>query len=79
VFVDDFKINKLFLTYYRYPNKINVEGIVELDGSISSNQDPEWDDRTMDRIISVAVKELNINNDNLQKAQIDMQRIISEI
>jgi hypothetical protein len=75
VFIDDFLIDALFMSYYRYPRIIDIEGYITLDGINSSTSNPEWDDKTMNRIISIAVKNLNINTDNLQHFQIDNTRI----
>lgn len=79
VFKDDFSLENILLTYYRYPKKIDVEGYFTDDGTAqglaSVNIDPEWDDKAMDRIISLAVKDFNINAENLQRFQIDNTRI----
>jgi hypothetical protein len=78
VFKTDFEIVESLLTYYRYPVKIDVEGYFDIEGNPSSNIDPEWGDKEMDRIISIAVKDLNINSENLNKIQADMLRINNE-
>lgn len=78
VFLGDFEIVDVFLSYYRYPTIINVEGWTDIDGVASFTSNPEWDDRTMDRVISIAAKDLNINNENLNRIQADNMRIQSE-
>lgn len=75
VFISDFIISLLELDYYRIPKRINVDGIELVDGSISSNQDPEWPDDDMDRIIDLTVRTLDMNAENLQKVQFDYLKI----
>jgi hypothetical protein len=70
-----FEINSVLLTYYRYPKKIDISGYVSIDGADSQDVSPEWDDRAMDRIISIAVKDLSVNAENLGRFQIDDKQI----
>lgn len=79
VYVDDFDITKVYLTYYRYPKQIDIEGYIKIDKSQSSSVDPEFDDKIVDRILSACAKEFNINDENLQKIQFDKDRIFSRI
>lgn len=78
IFVEDFTIQSAVLTYYRYPREIDIDGYINTSNQQSSTKHPEWDDRTMNRIISIAVKDLNINTENLQRFQIDNNRIQQE-
>lgn len=75
VFISDFTIQSLELDYYRIPNRISVEGIENLDGSMSDESDPEWPDDDMDKIIDLTVRTLDINSENLQKVQFDYLKI----
>ena len=58
---------------------MDIEGYVKSDNTISKNTNPEFDDKLVDRIISIAAKDFNINVDNPNRYQQDMQRIINEI
>lgn len=78
IFRKNFNITSASISYYRYPRIINVDGYIGVDGNTSYNVDPEWDDKVMDRIISIAVKDLNINAENLNRVQVDNQRIVNE-
>jgi hypothetical protein len=78
IFKADFEVISVVIDYYRYPKKIDVQGYINIDNTPSVESHPEWDDRTMDRIINIAVRDLNINSDNLQKTQADNFRIQSE-
>jgi len=59
IFKTDFDITKAYMSYYRFPKKIDFAGYVTITGAPSSNLDPEWDDYVMDKIISIAVKDFN--------------------
>lgn len=79
IFYDDFTINKAYLTYYRYPKQVDIEGYVKIDNTNSTNVHPEFDDKIINRIISVAAKQFNSNSENLQKIQFDKDNIISKV
>ena len=79
VYFDNFEVKDVLLTYYRYPVQMDIEGYVKSDNTISKNINPEFDDKVVDRIISIAAKDFNINVDNPNRYQQDMQRIINEI
>ena len=74
-----FEIEQVNLDYYRYPKKIDIEGYIDVNNKNTFNQDPELDDKIMDKIIDIAVKDLNINVENLNRLQADLTKINSEI
>lgn len=77
IYYSDFEISQTYLSYYRYPKKINFAGFIMVDGTPSVDADPEWTDKTMDRIISIAVKDFN-SLMGRQQIDIDKDRIISK-
>lgn len=79
IYVDDFDISKVYLTYYRYPKQVDIEGYIKEDGTFSVNIDPELDDKIVDRILTACSKDFNINSENLQRVQFDKDRIFTEI
>jgi len=79
IYKDDFDISKVFMSYYRYPQSIDINGYIKIDGSTSTDVDSEFDDRITDRIISLCAKDFNSNNDNLERYQVDKDRIVSKI
>ena len=79
VYTDNFEVDNCYLTYYRYPRPIDIKGYIKTDNTASRDINPELEDRIVDRILSAASKEFNINNDNLQRVQFDKDRIFSEI
>lgn len=77
VYKDDFHIDSVTLKYYRYPKQFNVEGYITEDNTHSFNSDPEFDDKVIDRIISMCTTSFDINNENLNKLQFDINRVKS--
>lgn len=79
IYTDDFDISKVYLTYYRYPKQVDIQGYVRDDNTASVNIDPEFDDKIVNRILTACSKAFNINNDNLQRTQFDKDRLHSKI
>lgn len=77
VYKEDFDYLKLFLSYYRYPTQIKL---IDEENPESDFADfhPEFDDKFVDRIISIASGESELNNEN-PKSQADRQRASSKI
>lgn len=78
VYKEDFVINKLLLSYYRYPVQIKLKNEEDPESGFNELFNPEFDDKFVDRIISIASGEFEANNEN-QKAQFDKQRAQSKI
>lgn len=79
VFTDEFSVDSLFLTYYRYPIQVNLAGHYTPSGQPSVDVDPEWDDKVCDFIVSMIAKQFNLNEGDLQKYQFDFQNLMSRI
>lgn len=78
VYKDDFSIDSVYLKYYRYPKQFNLEGYITEEGQNSFNSDPEFDDKIVDRIISMCATSFDINNENMGKLQADVNRVASK-
>ena len=63
-----FKIEKVFVTYLRYPLDIDVEGYVKFDGTSSLNQDSELPEYAKSDIVDLAVKFAAQSTDNQAQA-----------
>ncbi len=72
VYVKDFNLSKLYLSYYRYPVQIKLQD-EENPESEFADIHPEFDDKFVDRIISLASGESELNNEN-PKSQADKAR-----
>jgi hypothetical protein len=53
VYKDDFSIEKIFLSYYKEPVNIDIEGYIKFDGTLSTDIDPiDLDDKSISEIIN---------------------------
>lgn len=61
VYTDNtFSVEDIYLYYYRYPNQISALSEESFDNSVLI----EWDDKSLDRIISICAREFDINQLN---------------
>jgi hypothetical protein len=79
VYRKDFKVDKVFLTYYRLPRKVDISGYIHLDNTPSTDVDPELPDKAVEKILRIMAKELSINSGNPQQSQLDNARIVSPV
>jgi hypothetical protein len=77
VFTGDFDYKKVILSYYRYPRKIDIEGYINLDNSVSTNVNPEGDERFIDKVISMAATDFARNYYDMEGIQINKERVIN--
>lgn len=69
VYTDDsFELDKLFLTYLRYPKSIDSEGYIKIDGSDSVNTDCELPYYAKPDILNLASKFAAQSTDNQNQA-----------
>jgi len=64
IYVKDFKVDELLLNYYRYPNQIRLVNPEDPESGFDSNSQIEWDDKSLDDIISLMVFNFDINQNN---------------
>jgi hypothetical protein len=76
VYTDGFAVNNLYLTYYRKPVTADMSGIIRESGH-SASVDPEFDDRTIVRIMDICVKEYDRNEFNIDRYPVDRQEVYS--
>ena len=63
IYKDNFTIDSLLLNYYRYPNQIKLQNEEDPESKFDSTE-VEWDDKSLDDIISLMVFNLDINESN---------------
>lgn len=63
VYVDNFTLDYLLLNYYRYPNQIRLEDAENPESDFATIE-IEWDDKSLDDIISIMVANLDMNENN---------------
>lgn len=74
VFAEDFKINEILLTYYRYPNRIKQINPENPESNFDESSVIEWDDKATNRILSACAGEFDINQMS-PRWQIQKQRV----
>ena len=65
---DNFTYNSILFTYYRYPQQIELEDIDDPESQFDSTKNPEWDDKSNNRILDATAARFFLNNDD-QKYQ----------
>lgn len=71
IFRKDFEVDKAYLTYYRYPKQVDLEGYVHVDKSASTTIDPELSDKAVEKVLKVMAKEFSANSSNPGQYQLD--------
>lgn len=66
VYEKDFKTTSTFLTYYRYPVNIDIEGYIKIDGTPSQTINPELADHYVDEIIDFCVREVTADYSDVE-------------
>lgn len=65
VYTDNtFKVNEILLNYYRYPSQLKLKNDSNPESDFDSNSKIEWDDKSLDDIITLMVFNLDINSNN---------------
>lgn len=77
VYRDNFDISKLYLDYYRVPKKIDIEGYINVDGTNSSNINPDISDFLVNKIIEYCVVETIRVFQSPEAFQLAKDRILS--
>jgi hypothetical protein len=75
VYKTDFNIESVFLTYYRYPKAIDLEGYIKVGGGASVNINPELPDDSVDEVIDMCALEVQRANENIQGFNLSRDRI----
>ena len=71
---NSFTITSLYLTYLRYPAKIDIAGYVNLDGSPSANSNCELESYLKNELVDIAVEDLAMATGNQEQVQNSMKR-----
>ena len=75
VFLEDFKINSTYLSYYQKPDKIDLEGWIHYDGTPSVNIDSNLDEKHQSEVLNRVVTEVmrQFENGNGYKLSVDRE------
>jgi len=77
-FYRDFTIKEFYVDYYRYPIDIDVSGYVKVDGTASTDINPDVADIYVNEIIDLVVADVSRIYQNNEKVQLDLNRIQQE-
>jgi hypothetical protein len=72
-YTNNFSISEVLLNYYRYPNQIRLVNDENPESEFDKNFPIEWDDKSLDDIISLMVFNSDVNENN-PRAQLQTLR-----
>lgn len=75
VYHTDFTVDKVFLDYYRLPIKIDVSGYIKVDGTQSTDINPDISNKLVNEIIDYCVKEATRIYENVDGFKLADERI----
>jgi hypothetical protein len=64
IYTDNFSIPEILLNYYRYPNQIRLIDEENPESGFDESFPIEWDDKSLNDIISLMVANLDMNENN---------------
>lgn len=73
---NDFTIDSAYLSYYRYPTQVGLVNPEDPESDFNNNN-PEFDDKFMERVINLCASEFLLSGDD-QKFQFEKQNSISK-
>jgi hypothetical protein len=79
VYKEDFTIDEVTLSYYRYPVAVDISGYRKLDSTASTSINPEFDDKVVNRILIGMAKEFSAINSDTTAYQLDKDRLFAEV
>ena len=78
VYFDDFDIQSVYLTYYKQPQDIDIEGYIKLDNQLSVNIDPDLPDFAVNEIVNRCALDFQGISENRDGFQIAQERVTKE-
>lgn len=79
VYLDDFTCSEVYITYYRYPIRVDIEGYIKADGSSSTTVDPELDDKLVEQVLNMVEKQFALNESEYTRYQLDSNNVQSPL
>lgn len=74
VYKDGFSINNVYLTYYKDPPDLDIEGYIHTNNTPSTNVETTLSDLNIDKILDRTVVEISNNYQNIEQLQMALQR-----
>lgn len=78
VFIDGFSVDKIYLSYYRYPKKLRLTDPSNPESPLDDSFELDLDEKFINRVISNAVKEFDMNNSS-ERFQLNQLRTQSKL
>jgi hypothetical protein len=78
IYKSDFKINNVYLTYYKEVPNIDIEGYINLDGKPSTNIDPILYDINVEQVLNRCAIEVVRNYKDTESFQLNQTRLSLE-
>jgi hypothetical protein len=75
VYKTDFEVKSVLMTYYRYPVKIDIAGYKHVDGTDSSNVNPELPDEAVREVLDMCALEVQRTFQNVEGFQLSTDRV----
>lgn len=75
VYIDNFNLDKVYLSYYRQPRNIDVEGYIKSNNQPSANIDPDIPDFLVHQIINRCVLDFQGITENRDGYEVSKQRL----
>lgn len=70
-----FTPSTLYISYLRYPQRIDYPGYIKLDGTASVHSDSELPEYLEDELLNLAIQELAMDTENMPAVQFTQERI----
>ena len=77
VFVGDFTLDHVIMTYYKYPQKVDMSGYEKPDGTASVDINPEGDDAFVQKVINMCAESFFVNYGDANSAALNKDRVIN--
>lgn len=78
VYKTDFNIDEMYLSYYREPLDIDIEGYIKADGSASTNIQIDLDKKSIEEIINLAALEAVRNTESIEQTNLAQSRVMEQ-
>lgn len=78
VYFSDFKIKRVYLSYYREPKPIDIAGYMKVDDTASVDADTDLSEEQIDEVIERVVKRISGKTGDAEKYQVANERISTE-
>lgn len=79
IFKKGFSVESVFLTYYRYPKSVDIQGYIKSDGTNSKDIDPELDDKLVNIILNMVEKQFALNESEYSRYRFDLNNVQSPL